>query len=240
MLDMTERLHFHFPLSCIGEGNGNPLQCSCLENSRDGEVWWAAVDGVAQSWTRLKRLGSSIYIHIYIYNGILFSCKIQRNPTVCNNMDWLCRHYAKWNKSTNKDKYYMILLNCGIYFQKIIEKQIWLVITQRWEGRVKGSWRKEIKRYKPPIIRDINTKDAMYYMITIANVDVWYTGKLHHKENFFSFLLFCLSYLYEKTDVSWIYSGHHFTKYVNQAITLYALDLCSDLCQLFLYKLEKP
>ena len=52
--DMTERLHFNFSLSCIGEGNGNPLQCSCLENPRDGEAWWAAVYGVAQSWTRLK------------------------------------------------------------------------------------------------------------------------------------------------------------------------------------------
>ena len=52
--DTTERLHFHFSLSCIGEGNGNPLQCSCLENSRDGGVWWAAVYGVAQSRTRLK------------------------------------------------------------------------------------------------------------------------------------------------------------------------------------------
>ena len=50
-LDMTERLHFHFSLSCIGEGNGNPLQCSCLENSRDGGAWWAAVYGVAQSDT---------------------------------------------------------------------------------------------------------------------------------------------------------------------------------------------
>ena len=58
-LDTTERLHFHFSLSCIGEGNGNPLQCSCLENPRDGGAWWAAVSGVAQSRTRLKRLSSS-------------------------------------------------------------------------------------------------------------------------------------------------------------------------------------
>ena len=56
---MTERLHFHFSLSCIGEGNGNPLKCSCLENPRDGGAWWAAVYGVAQSRTRLKRLSSS-------------------------------------------------------------------------------------------------------------------------------------------------------------------------------------
>ena len=56
---MTERLHFHFSLSCIGEGNGSPLQCSRLENPRDGGAWLAVVSGVAQSRTRLKRLSSS-------------------------------------------------------------------------------------------------------------------------------------------------------------------------------------
>ena len=56
---MTERLHFHFSLSCVGEGNGNTLQCSCLENPRDGGAWWAAIYGVAQSWTPLKWLSSS-------------------------------------------------------------------------------------------------------------------------------------------------------------------------------------
>ena len=57
--DTTERLHFHFSLSCIGEGNGNPLQCSCLENPKDGGAWWAAIYGVTQSWTRLKWLSIS-------------------------------------------------------------------------------------------------------------------------------------------------------------------------------------
>ena len=66
--DTTERLHFHFSLSCIGEGNGNPLQCSCLENPRDGRAWWTAVCGVAQSWTRLTRLSSSSILSF----GILF------------------------------------------------------------------------------------------------------------------------------------------------------------------------
>ena len=56
--DTTERLHFHFSLSCIGGGNGNLLQSSCLENPRNGGAWWAAVYGVSQSWTRLKRLKS--------------------------------------------------------------------------------------------------------------------------------------------------------------------------------------
>ena len=57
--DTTEWLHFHFSPSCFGEGNGNPLQCSCLENPRDGGTWWAVVYGVTQSQTRLKWLSSS-------------------------------------------------------------------------------------------------------------------------------------------------------------------------------------
>ena len=66
--DTTEQLHFHSPLPCIGEGNGNPLQCSCLENPRDGRAWWAAVYGVAQSQIWLKQLSSSsIWINIYFF-----------------------------------------------------------------------------------------------------------------------------------------------------------------------------
>ena len=65
----TERLDFHFSLSCIGEGNGNPLQCSCLENHRDGGAWWAAVYGVMQSRTRLKRLSSSSSTHTELFSS---------------------------------------------------------------------------------------------------------------------------------------------------------------------------
>ena len=54
--NVTERLHFHFSLSGVGEGNGNPLQSSCLENPRDRGAWWAAISRVAESRTRLKRL----------------------------------------------------------------------------------------------------------------------------------------------------------------------------------------
>ena len=73
--DTTERLHFHFSSSCIGAGNGNPLQCSCLENPRDGRAWWAAVYGVAQSRTRLKQLSSSsssFFLNLFLL-GISFS-----------------------------------------------------------------------------------------------------------------------------------------------------------------------
>ena len=64
--DTTERLHFHFSLSRIGEGNGNPLQCACLENPRDGGAWWAAVYGVAQSQTQLARLSSSSFLQAFV------------------------------------------------------------------------------------------------------------------------------------------------------------------------------
>ena len=62
-LETTERLHFHFSLSCIGEGNGNPLQYSCLENPMDGGAWWAAVHGVARSWTRLSDFPFTFHFH---------------------------------------------------------------------------------------------------------------------------------------------------------------------------------
>ena len=73
----TERFHIHFSFSCIGEGNGSPLQCSCLENPRDGGAWWAAVYGVAQSRTQLKRLSSSrnnFEFHI-IESGVILELK---------------------------------------------------------------------------------------------------------------------------------------------------------------------
>ena len=82
-LDTTERLHFHFSLSCIGEGNGNPLQCSCLENPRDGGAWWAAVCGVVQSWIRLKWLSSSS----------ISPCAYW--PSVCHLWRNVCGHFHK-------------------------------------------------------------------------------------------------------------------------------------------------
>ena len=97
--DTTERLHFHFSLSCIGEGNSNPLQCSCLEsqdrqgNPRDRRAWWAAVYGVAQSWTRLKQLSSrSIYIYkcmcIYIHTHTCTE-NLPGNAGVAGDGSWI-------------------------------------------------------------------------------------------------------------------------------------------------------
>ena len=76
--DVTKRLHFHFSLSCNGEGNGNPLQYSCLENPRDRGTCWAAIYGVAQSRTRLKRL--SMHACFGEGNGNLLQCSCLENP----------------------------------------------------------------------------------------------------------------------------------------------------------------
>ena len=76
-LDTTERLHFHFSLSCIGEGNGNPLQCSCRENPWDGGAWWAAVSGVAQSGTWLKRPSSSSRTRLWFLKKVSSSMNLK-------------------------------------------------------------------------------------------------------------------------------------------------------------------
>jgi len=79
-LGTTERLHFDFSLSCIGEGNGNPLQCSCLENPGGGEVRWAAVYGVAQSQTLLKQLSSSSSSSVQPSFPFLLTCPSPVTP----------------------------------------------------------------------------------------------------------------------------------------------------------------
>ena len=85
--DSTERLHCHFSLSCTGEGNGNPLQCSCLENPRDGGAWWAAVYGVARSRTRLTRLSSND-------NPV---CKTVKETQMYWTVFWTLWERARWD-----------------------------------------------------------------------------------------------------------------------------------------------
>ena len=97
-LDTTERLHFHFSLSCIGEGNGNPLQCSCLENPRDGGAWWAAVYGVAQSRTQLKRLSSSSSSSSFAYS-------VKNGSKFISPFLWFCL-YPRGGSSTIRNSVY--------------------------------------------------------------------------------------------------------------------------------------
>ena len=110
--ETTELLHFHFSLSCIGEGNGNPLQCSCLENPRDGGAWWAALSGVAQSWTRLKQLSSSsnnsqsLFPRKFIRPTYMCmrAKSLQSCLTLCNPMD--CSPQAPLSMGFSRQKYW--------------------------------------------------------------------------------------------------------------------------------------
>ena len=97
--DTTEQLHFHFSLSCIGEGNGNPLQCSCLENPRDGGAWWAAVYGFTQSQTRLKWFSSSSSsMLIALLGSNLFSPVTVSFLSFTSYLTYTkCRSSARWN-----------------------------------------------------------------------------------------------------------------------------------------------
>ena len=100
--DMTERLHFHFSLSRVGEGNGNPLQCTCLENPRDGGAWWAAVDGVAQSWTRLKQLSSSSLNILGHCPSLGSECKLTFSNPVDTCVFQICWHINFLNNPQRK------------------------------------------------------------------------------------------------------------------------------------------
>ena len=93
--DTTKQLHFHFSLSCIGEGNGNPLQCSCLENPMDRIAWWAAAYVVAQSQTQLKQLSSSSspYVSFNIYNKSLMDAVENQKDYSYNSSNKLPPNY---------------------------------------------------------------------------------------------------------------------------------------------------
>ena len=101
---MTEQLHFYFSFSCIGEGNGQPLQCSCLESPRDGGAWLVAIYGVTQSRTQLKRLslakhGFMVPIYVYKYKAktVIFSSKIMDNYSF-----WVLRSQEDYGEKGTK------------------------------------------------------------------------------------------------------------------------------------------
>ena len=115
--DTTEQLHFHFSLSCIGEGNGNPLQCPCLENPRDRGAWWAAVYGVTQSRTRLKWLSSTYYLSPFIWSS----------TTSKTNLLW-----KNLNTAFESGEWYFPWLGVGLYGYMYLSKFI------EWSTRCLG------------------------------------------------------------------------------------------------------
>ena len=131
--DTTEQLHFPFSLSCIGEGNGNPLQSSCLENSRDGGAWWAAVYRVAQSQTWLKRLSSSssssrgtrILQVVWCGQKVLGKKKVCCLPGTALGSGWI-RHIRSlpWSRfSSSVEKQIISNSRNNFRFSRVLEKK---------------------------------------------------------------------------------------------------------------------
>ena len=141
---MTERLHFDFSLSCMGEGNGNPLQCSCLENPRDEGVWWAAVYGVAQSRTRLKWLSSSsnsnsnCHHHHYYWKLVgnvekSSKLKVQRNSKCPSSF-------------STRINVYQICSSLCICVRNF-------VLIEPFEGKLQASWNFNYKNFSMCLLR---------------------------------------------------------------------------------------
>ena len=123
--DMTERLHFHFSLLCIGEGNGNPLQCSCLENPRDRGAWWAAVYGVAQSRTQLKWLSSSSYI--LVATQINFSYDSSCSNRGCNSNFTASRKSSSLAFKRNRIGLCLFSKHPTVQFKNILKQKNWKI-----------------------------------------------------------------------------------------------------------------
>ena len=143
-LDTTEWLHSHFSLSCIGEGNGNPLQCSCLENPGDGGAWWAAVHGVTKSWIWLKWLSSSsssilYYITHTIVCGVCFvaqSCLTLCNPMDCN-LPCSSVHGIFSGKNAGVACHFLLQ---GIYLTQESNLHLLRCISCRWILYLRSHW----------------------------------------------------------------------------------------------------
>ena len=116
--DTTERLHFPFSVSCIGEGNSNPLQCSCLENPRDEGAWWAVVCGIAQSRTRLKQLSSSSSV---IRECLLF---------ILLEIHWVSLICGWWNASgLGYTRHYLFIFCFSSQFLLELSRDTWSTIS---------------------------------------------------------------------------------------------------------------
>ena len=131
--DTTEWLHFHVSLSCIGEGNGNSLQCSCLENPRDGGACWAAVCGVRQSWTRLMRLSSSS--RKKNKNLAILLCPLHGSQPYCGEGAWIIQwSYEPCHAGLSKrdELMWRVLPNCGPPEERMANHSSILAVKTPW------------------------------------------------------------------------------------------------------------
>ena len=166
-LDTTQWLHFHFSLSCIREGNSNPLQCSCLENLRDGGAWWAAVYGVAQSWTRVKRLSSSSSSFILFHEM----------ATLSSILDFLFFFLLSSKIKTNKRDQAMITRKMWVWEVWEIRAGLELVLpwrtgnhsVSRWpESTPKTEWNLQARRRETGFCKDESSHHLLMSAQTIS------------------------------------------------------------------------
>ena len=146
----TERLDFHFSLPCIGEGNGNPLQCSCLENPRDRGASWAAVYGVAQSQTRLKRLSSSSSRQKYEHTK---ETRIERDTCTLTFIAALFTIAGTWMQPRCPSADEWIRKLWYIYtteYYSAIKKNTFESVLMRWM-KLEPIIQSEVSQKKPPI-----------------------------------------------------------------------------------------
>ena len=150
---MTERLHFHFSLSCIGEGNGNPLQYSCLENPRDGGAWWASVYGATQSQTRLRQLSSSSSILLHF----LLDWDLQYLRSGGENGGWRDRVVMGWKE----ENYHPSLRNQSCF--TLLTKKV-RCCEVCYYGQIYG------KNFR------IGKKSGLYSITKLINISFWLEG----------------------------------------------------------------
>ena len=145
--DTTEQLDFHLSLSCIGEGNGNPLQCSCLENPRDGGAWWAAVYGVAQSQTWLRKKNKTMSINCSISFPLLLGFPVFLIASslikILLNFSYFIEKQCPWVTAAPQAMYtflssWIFWIIC-IYCFNFLTKQIYKPPT-KWASPLKSSW----------------------------------------------------------------------------------------------------
>ena len=164
--DTSERLHFHFSLSCIGEGNDNPLPCSCLENPRDRGAWWAAVSGVAQSWTRLKRLSSSsAYSQEVIGSSLkVWCCSIPVIITTLlttSNRETSCHMASKWPSFRS-------------FPEGLLCRTVWVIAKTKPKSRIwkyysSQRWSQEINQQVSKCNREGGTKPIQFSLLVMSS-----------------------------------------------------------------------
>ncbi|XP_060261868.1 Golgi apparatus membrane protein TVP23 homolog A isoform X1 [Ovis aries] len=166
--DTTERRHFHFSLSCIGEGNGSLLQSSCLENPRDSRACWAAVYGVAQSWTRLKLLSSSSSSRHPVATFFHLFFRVSAIVTYVG-CDWFSKSFVGCFVTV------LLLLSFDFWSVKNVTGR--LMVGLRWWNQIdedgKSHWIFEARKVSPDMVAATEAEARVFWLGLIICPMIW-------------------------------------------------------------------